>query len=63
MQDGGSVPGGRPKELTEPVPLTVNVEKSQLARLEAYCSQNKISRPKAIRLALELLLPSPEKKN
>lgn len=60
MADSGAAPG-RPKQLNEPVPLTVNVEKEQLARLEAYCAANKLSRPKAIRLALELLLPSPEK--
>ena len=62
MQDGGAASTGRPKELEEPVQLTFNLEKEQLSRLEAYCSEKRISRPKAVRLALELLLPPPEKK-
>lgn len=62
MAGDGAAPGGRPKQLEDPVPLSVNVEREQLARLEAYCAANRISRPKAVRLALELLLPAPEEK-
>lgn len=62
MQDGGAAPGGRPKELQEPVQVTIKLEASQLKRLEQLARDRKTDRLKLIREAIDLLVPPPEKK-